>query len=409
MKRLFFRLSISALLVCFSIPSVHAMEMEPADSPELSDDAWHYIVRWAIKDNPPTRSALHCVNHGFTQLTFDSFLFNLKAQKILNIDEQSLCSPTAINDIDLNGLKKLTTLTRLDLEEDERMTDLELGHFFNLTELSLRGRDKNNITDNGISSLNNLKSLDIWSKQKIKNIRHLTNLTELALGFHEKISNDDIRTLTNLTSLQLGKTIQITDDVIINCFPRLTNLGLMSNEIITGSCIFELTNLTKLGLCDNSIIRDNDISRLFNLRILDLNNNNCITGECFPILPGLTKLDLSNNSMILNNHINKLTNLKTLKLGGLLERNITDDGVYDLTNLATLNLAFDDNLTDNVVSRLTNLRKLNVVDNEKITNNAIYNLTNLTCLIFSKESAVKLDGLSHLTNLTDIREVFTGK
>ena len=92
-----------------------------------------------------------------------------------------------------------------------------------------------------------------------------------------------------------------------------------------------------------------------------------------------------------------LTALTSLDLKG--NRFITDQGLSSLTNLTHLKLGHNSNITDRGVIALANLTSLKVVGNKCITNSCIASLSKLTSLDLGHESTVA-GGLSSLTNLT---------
>lgn len=65
--------------------------------------------------------------------------------------------------------------------------------------------------------------------------------------------------------------------------------------------------------------------------------------------------------LLRDQHLTELTNLTVLNLS--CNNYITDDGIYKLINLTDLNLANNFRITDDGISGLTNLKHLNLYDN----------------------------------------------
>ena len=180
---------------------------------------------------------------------------------------------------------------------------------------------------------------------------------------------------------------------------NLTNLSLVWNSKITGSCVNNLTNLTHLrylqGRYGNSKV---NFDKLTNLRSLNLDFDDSISDDKLSKLTNLTHLSLDENGKITNKGISTLSNLTSLVL---IDNNngIDDIGLDNITNLRYLSLQ-DWNITDNYVSRLTNLTYLSLGSSGWITNMGISNLQSLICLNISPlKYKIASNGYSHLQNL----------
>ncbi len=146
----------------------------------------------------------------------------------------------------------LSSMTELDLSNNQ-ITDISsLGSLTNLTELDL---SFNQITDiSFLSSLTNLTTLNLSINQitDISSLGSLTNLTELNLRWNQITDISFLGSLTNLTELYLDEN-QITDISALRSLTNLTALYLSDNQITDISALRSLTHLTTLDLSDNQI------------------------------------------------------------------------------------------------------------------------------------------------------------
>lgn len=160
-----------------------------------------------------------------------------------------------------------------------------------------------------------------------------------------------------------------------------------------------LINMETLYLHDNrSIISHDGIPKIItdhvSLTRLDITNKGLFK------LSNLTSLDLSGNSTITDQGISKLFALTNLNLSG--NKYITNQGILLLTNLVSLNLKRNNNITDEGISKLINLVSLNISFNETITDQGISNLTNLTSLNLQVNVKITNQGLENLNNITSL-------
>jgi GTP-binding protein EngB required for normal cell division len=246
------------------------------------------------------------------------------------------------------GISKLINLTSL--ECCENITDEGISKLINLTSLICYGK---NITDEGISKLINLTSLDCGYCKNItdEGISKLINLTSLDCYGCKNITDEGISKLINLTSLVCHGCKNITDEGISKLI-NLTSLVCRGCENITDEGISKLINLTSLVCrgCEN--ITDEGISKLINLTSLDCEECKNITDEGISKLINLTSLDCEECENITDEGISKLINLTSLVCHGC--KNITDEGISKLINLTSLQ-CWGCNITDEGISKLINL------------------------------------------------------
>jgi hypothetical protein len=182
---------------------------------------------------------------------------------------------------DLNGIQYCTSLTQLNLSNNE-ITNI--NYLFQLTSLTnLNFQNNKIIRIHALSGLTNLTMLQLQNNRigNVEALRNMTSLTWLSLYGNGEITNiNALSGLRSLTSLQLHdnhivdisalwglsnlKTFHIPNNKIVDIsvlagLRSLENLGLSGNEIHDISSLEGLTSLERLYLGDNEIT---DISAL---------------------------------------------------------------------------------------------------------------------------------------------------
>lgn len=124
-----------------------------------------------------------------------------------------------------------TNLTYLELMRISGITNNSLKKLTQLDSLILRTCSSSLVTDDGLSHLVNLKSL---------------NLSHSRLSFSDRA----FKCLTNLEALNITKSIVMSDECLLS-MPQLKSLNTFRNQI-TESSISRLTNLTTLSFFSNN-------------------------------------------------------------------------------------------------------------------------------------------------------------
>ncbi len=165
-----------------------------------------------------------------------------------------------------------------------------------LTQLDLSW--DNIVTDDTLSQLTNLRSLNLSNNRKITGagVVSLTNLTKLDVGFPNALTDSDFQ-FPLLTTLKIHCNKKLTDAVCAAC-PNLTDLDVYSNKCITDAGLAHLPNLTRLSLWNDTRITDEGLANVPRLRALDLTGTNRVIGHGLAHLPNLTQLRISSNSSI---------------------------------------------------------------------------------------------------------------
>jgi internalin A len=230
-------------------------------------------------------------------------------------------------------------------------------------------------------------------------LSRFTALRKLALR-PCKITDDSVSKLLALTSLSLidgspfCKFVRVTD-AAVSRLTDLRTLDLTRNRQITDQGVNRLCNLRRLVLTANRAISDNCLVELSQLLSLGLNSNSKITDNAISRLTTLTELSLDRNCSITNAGVSPLTALTRLRLHNCT--NVSDGGVSQLTNLVFLD-ASDCRMSDRSLSRLVKLRSLYL--NVHFTNAGISELANLTNLHVCENALITDDAIRKLVNLT---------
>ena len=224
-----------------------------------------------------------------------------------------------------------------------------------VVELTLNNVLDPSILSSILSSLNNLKSLQILSPRDLQ----ARPQEPAALDF-KSLPNPN-----NLQSLTINGN-QIADITQLENLTNLQKLHLYDNNIDNITPLENLTNLHDLDLYNNNITDITPIENLTNLQILILSDNNITDITPLENLTNLLYLDLINNNITKISSLQGLTNLQDLYLSN---NNITDiTPLENLTNLLYLNL--DNNPISNqndldgnktIVSLISNNESLEVI------------------------------------------------
>ncbi|AYV80736.1 MAG: hypothetical protein Harvfovirus5_40 [Harvfovirus sp.] len=249
----------------------------------------------------------------------------------------------------------------------------------------------------------------------------MNNIIEIHLDEHMLKLFDDIKLseLRNLTSLDIDEDFPIADIIIPSTIKQLTLdtldqgkeiksvlfTNLTSLDIcygfVTDSILAQLTKLTKLDIYDETPITNHGLSKLINLKQLDLTDiqSDKITDEGICPLTNLTALFIHGTRYISDDIFKHLQKLLELSITG--DTIITDRGIYHCINLRSLTLYGPHiKITDITMQRLTNLTSLDI-SSLKLTDKA---LIGLEALVFlgSGDNEITDDACKHLTNIKSL-------
>ena len=295
-------------------------------------------------------------------------------------------------------------LTELDLSESNPVDDQVLARLTTIRELTVHTLT----TDAGIASLSSLTRLSMYENSRISDasLCQLPNLTFLWLGYglSTDISYRGLWNLTHLTCLESGSVF--VSDTLLARFSKLERLDLGTNgDAISDASITTLTRLTMLDTLNAHMdcrISVHGLCALTNLEVLIFGQQHFARG--LVSLPHLEHLEVYMDSDWHDDHL-----LSIAKLTGLssLEVNLQGCEVHDAT-LASLTactaLSLDDgyhsHFTNAAIVHLTRLERINLGVTHRIDSGGLKNLTGLTILDLGFNLRVTNDALSRLTNLT---------
>ena len=259
----------------------------------------------------------------------------------------------------VSAMRSLANLTSLTLSGTLSSFTATFKHLSLLEKLDIRCNHtgESNDFDEALSLLPSLTSLRLRAPDMTGScFRSLTKLRELELYARLRLDVTLIGKLTQLTRLFI--TMEFT--------------GSKLKQLVDDRChLFrDLTNLTALGLPCNGIVRNQHISHLSSLRLLDLNDNTVISSAVllhFPHLTTLVLCDRGNGNHCnglrderLNFHISTLTELKSLSYECHHGPSLNDFMLRQFTSLTSLHIYGNRNITSVSLSFLTNLRELEI-------------------------------------------------
>ena len=328
------------------------------------------------------------------------------------------------------NLAEGASITQADMRE---LTELEAWH--------------SQIADlTGLEYATNLTVLKFYANpfEDIRPLENLTQLTELHLTGSQIVDLSPLANLTQLTYLRLNDIFRIEDisplanltqlrvahldhNVIVDISPlagltRLEELDLRYNRIIDVSPLANLTQLTRLYLNNNRILDISPLENLPSLEQLDIHNNPIFDPDSplveildpnlqaairgalnlpdgIPLTQAymrqLTRLDAGNRQITTLVGLEYALNLSELHLA---KNNISDLGAIfspftNLTQLASLNLSFNQIRDIGPLENLTQLTELYLYRNRIVDVGPLANLTSLEVLDIR---------VNHVTNLTPL-------
>lgn len=186
-----------------------------------------------------------------------------------------------------------------------------------------------NLTDDVLYKLPLLEELyigsSIFSNNGISSLRNLRTLQ-----CPSEITDECIIELTNLEKLNCDRCDLLTD----NIFEHLPNLrSLKCNRTFTDKGMRKLKNLHSLYLGENNNITNDGIKNMIFLQGLFIDNNTNITGDGISQLTNLIELDCGNNVKITTESLRNLKQLRLVSNTKYTETLITDEIMTYLPHL----------------------------------------------------------------------------
>lgn len=264
------------------------------------------------------------------------------------------------NDVlkDLRGMPTISTLTYLEVSDDELSSLKGIENFSNLKDLVILGalgsKKANLFSLNGIEKLHKLKSLKIFRLENLGNISHIKTLNELEINRIDNLKNlNELKDLTNIKSLRILNNINLISLKGIENLSNMENLAIISIE---ESNLSSLTGIEKLHK-----LKSLEISGLTKLK-----SHNLVDIDC---LSTINQLKIRNIDHLKDlNNFKRLTNVKTLEISSN-EDLISLQGINYLRKIESLGIYFNNNLNDfSGIEKLINLKDLVIIFNTKQIN-----------------------------------------
>jgi Leucine-rich repeat (LRR) protein len=235
----------------------------------------------------------------------------------------------------LNELERITREKVVNFDTAEDKATVVEKTILELDELAFISKGITDITP--LSSLKNLKRLNINQSEDIADISPLSSLVELRdlaipcrLADIEQLksltkledftyfgSDTDLRSLSSfisLKSLALHTVGSIVDISPLSSLINLENLFLQTNQVIDVSPLASLNKLTYLILFDNQIVDVSPLASLTNLDTLLLQKNQIVDVSPLASLTNLESLALDENRITDISALASLTKLKFLSI-----------------------------------------------------------------------------------------------
>ncbi len=215
--------------------------------------------------------------------------------------------------LDLNPLSNLTELKHLELELcNSNLSPIK--NLIGLKELKLSGE---NLNLNPISKLINLEILNLNYMVDLDGIPELGGDPRGLIKFISELDEIDfssISSLLNLRELDLSSNNIVNLELIITNLTKLEKLNLESNDIGSLDSLSNLVNLTHLNLKNNEISNLNPLSNLKNLTHLNLKNNEISNLNPLSNLKNLKEINMEErNYKFLIYDLSPISNLYNLK------------------------------------------------------------------------------------------------
>ena len=290
---------------------------------------------------------------------------------------------------DLSGLEHATGLERLDLGQNENVTNISaLTYLIRLENLDLAGNQitaifalssltrlevldlrNNDVTDTArLSEMTHLKNLYVRGNDNLSDLKQLVRLTDAGVRVDITLPKSVTFRDDNLASvLRRALSFQPDDPIFPEDMEGLTTFDGSNESIVNLTGLETATALTTLNLSGNEIVTLSPLSKLVALETLNLSENEIRSISSLSGLTSLTDLNLSDNQISSVSSLSKLVALETL--------NLADNEISSLSSLSGLSALTDLNLSNNTkikdvlpLQGLSSLTTLNLSGNTDITN-----------------------------------------
>jgi hypothetical protein len=155
----------------------------------------------------------------------------------------------------LQKLKYLKGIKKLDLNSNENITDEGLKHLKGIKELYLYHNE--NITDEGLKYLKGIKELDLCCNTNItdEGLKYLQGIKELNLNCNKNVTDEGLKYLKGIKVLHLGRNEKITDEGL-KYLKGIKRLNISRNKNITNEGLKYLKGIKELYLLKNENVTE---------------------------------------------------------------------------------------------------------------------------------------------------------
>lgn len=344
-------------------------EGERGRTEEVPKEIWITIARMlAVEDAVRLSGVSHAFYRSFSEMIWvlgDRYTghsysrYSIQNQTLKRLNELQVLELVDGKDITNEGLSELTRLEMLDLSGNTKITNDGIRHMTSLTFLKL----SNNflITDDALIGMTKLKFLDLQIHYDFNYPDNSDDSMDPDLDTCPKtIGNDILSSLPSLTYLNLTGNRVITVEGLLS-MKNLKSLFLASGHCLTDGCLSQLTSLEVLHLRCDFRITGSFADEMTNLQELTLHQYTIFEEENIRKLTNLTLLDLEESELVISDAtLFPLTNLTSLNLGDR-STGITPTSLMRLTRLTTLTIEHMELLPPNLSSQLPLLQKLTIL------------------------------------------------
>ncbi|KAL9656391.1 hypothetical protein ABK040_005157 [Willaertia magna] len=251
----------------------------------------------------------------------------LKLQNIqfINNEEQFIGTLINLEEIDLNNCTflnsfrflqnlinlKIITISNNNFDKGVSITDEDIVNLKDLRKITFTTNVySNNIIGTSFINLTNLEELNgNFNNLNEENLKYLINLKRLDLYNYNFLNGASFKYLKNLETLYCDS--EFNENYLLD-LPSLTFLDISFNEKFTGQYTFNLNNLRDLRASCTSL-EDKYLMELKSLQHADLCDCKNITGECFLYLTNLLTLNIKNTNVD-DKYLGHLINVKHLSI-----------------------------------------------------------------------------------------------
>ena len=262
-------------------------------------------------------------------------------------------SDRGLTNEDIQGLEKMTNLTRLSLDGNRDITDLSpLSQLTNLKDLNLSNTGATDLSP--LAGLTNLTKLNIANPDisDLSPLSNLTNLTTLYLDDGSLTSSkildlSPLSSLVNMEQLYIPPTPNYTDFSPLSSMTKLRELTMMgtrhtgSNSITSLSFLTNMSQLERLGI----VVESADLSPIAGLtQLREVELNGALYAEDTSIFRDLTNMEslelhTSNESPFNAKDMSDFSGMKHLRRLEISINELTSlTGLEGLTEMETLRI-----------------------------------------------------------------------